>query len=753
MDDMYLGDPPSSDSNPAARSGEGSPRHGELTAFIRYQLSKMRARNEHHRFEDLCRSFSRQRIVSNVIPATGPVSAGGDQGRDFETFLTYSKRNTRDVGIFLGVEDRHAIAFCCTLQVTDISSKILHDVRVVCGIESLPVDAVVYFTEADIPVSMRHRLVESAMHEHQVRLSIIDGEALAELLSEPESIWIPVEYLNLSLDLLGGSELASTIRGLFATGDVIVRPFWQLDPIRDLGVHPPMKLAGWSELPEYVQRTIDRRLDAYLDEGGLAVIEGASNSGKTRTAYEAVLRSIKRTGERPVVIPKDGRSLKRLIAAGYDLEHSIIWLDDLEKFIGPEGIDEGVVRLFSVTGDVTLLATLRSQAKALMESVTAGPPGRSLSKIAKAVLDAANMLRIDRNLTSEELKLATNYASDPRIAAALSAETAGFAEHIAAAPATLLRWMDGKDGAHEVGSALISAAVDLRRAGYLSAIPREWLKATHVAYLEPRVLGRLNEAEIDSGFYWATQMVSGASSCLEVMGNDLFSPFDYLIDFAQEESSNDNSKSPLRYLTDIPELIWHELAARISVDDPSFMSCVSVSSLSLHPGLKWSYDRAIASGQLSADTFKDRGVLLNFVRSCETSSLCIVCQAEVHNLDLRTILSVLLEECAPILRNHELSPSKSQVESIRALASMGEDSNLQEPDAPLHQAALGIPSETWMQLGQFMLSAGIDSGRYWTCFVELQEGRKPNWPVRSDEPLILATPPDFPDRDVPREIE
>jgi hypothetical protein len=743
MDDMYPGDSPTSDGNPVVRTGGGSPRHGELIAFIRYQLSKMRSRNEHHKFEDLCRSFSRQRIVSNVIPATGPVSAGGDQGRDFETFLTYSKENAGDLGIFLGLESQHTVVFCCSLQASDISSKILHDIRVVCTANLMPVDAIVYFTETDVPTSTRHRLVESTMREYQVRLSIIDGEALAESLSEPESVWIPVEYLNVSLDLLGGSELASTIRDLFATGDVIVRPFWQLDPIRDLGVHPPMKLTGWSGLPEYVQRSIDLRLDACLGENGLVVIEGASNSGKTRTAYEAVLRSVKRTGERPVVIPKDGRSLKRLIAAGYKLEHSIVWLDDLEKFVGSEGIDEGVVRLFAVTGDVTFLATLRSRAKVFMESAIAGPPERSLSSIAKAVLDGARTLRIDRNLTSDELKLASAYAGDPRIAAALSAETAGFAEHIAAAPATLLRWMDGKDGASEVGSALISAAVDLRRAGYLSPIPKEWLKVTHAAYLEPRILGRLNEAEIDSGFSWATQMVSGASSCLEVIGKDLFSAFDYLVDFAQEESGDDDSRSPLRHLANIPELIWHELAARISLDDPSFMSCVSVSSLSLHPGLKLSYDRAIASGQLSTDTFKDRGVLLNFVRSCESSHLCIVCQASVHNLDLSVILSVLLKECAPILRNQRMPPSRSQVESIRALASMGKDANLQDRDAPLHLAALGTPAETWTRLGQFMLSMGIDSGGYWTCFAELQAGREPNWPVRPDESSTVILPTDF----------
>ena len=36
--------------------------------------------------EQLCFQLARRRIYANVIPATGPVSAGGDQGKDFETY-------------------------------------------------------------------------------------------------------------------------------------------------------------------------------------------------------------------------------------------------------------------------------------------------------------------------------------------------------------------------------------------------------------------------------------------------------------------------------------------------------------------------------------------------------------------------------------------------------------------------------------------------------------------------------------------
>jgi hypothetical protein len=61
----------------------------QIKTHIRFQLEQLSTKNAHHDFEHLCRNLTRARICSNIIPATGPVSAGGDQGRDFETFRTY----------------------------------------------------------------------------------------------------------------------------------------------------------------------------------------------------------------------------------------------------------------------------------------------------------------------------------------------------------------------------------------------------------------------------------------------------------------------------------------------------------------------------------------------------------------------------------------------------------------------------------------------------------------------------------------
>jgi hypothetical protein len=60
--------------------------HRALINQIRFSLDNLGVQNRHHDFEVIWRHFSRKRLGLNIMPATGPVSAGGDQGRDIETY-------------------------------------------------------------------------------------------------------------------------------------------------------------------------------------------------------------------------------------------------------------------------------------------------------------------------------------------------------------------------------------------------------------------------------------------------------------------------------------------------------------------------------------------------------------------------------------------------------------------------------------------------------------------------------------------
>ena len=52
----------------------------EVEAQVRFALSQLPVQNAHHEFEHICRHLTQQFICSNVLPATGPVSAGAIRG-------------------------------------------------------------------------------------------------------------------------------------------------------------------------------------------------------------------------------------------------------------------------------------------------------------------------------------------------------------------------------------------------------------------------------------------------------------------------------------------------------------------------------------------------------------------------------------------------------------------------------------------------------------------------------------------------
>ncbi len=167
-------------------------------SVIRFALAQLRARTAHHRFEDLCRDFFRARISPDVLPATGPVGAGGDQGRDFETFVPLTERS----------KSEKQIVGMCTLQVTHLAAKIKDDLGKVAATGS--VDRAYVFCEADIPVAVRHQLIQFADARYGINLEIFDGNGLAEQLAESDMIAIAAQYLSLPPEVLrrGGLETA-----------------------------------------------------------------------------------------------------------------------------------------------------------------------------------------------------------------------------------------------------------------------------------------------------------------------------------------------------------------------------------------------------------------------------------------------------------------------------------------------------------------------------------------------------------------
>ncbi len=169
-----------------------------LASIVRFHLSELNARDAHHEFEHLARHLARARLYSNILPATGPVSAGGDRGRDFETFRTSISPQATVGSTFAGRSSQERqVVFACSLE-RRIEAKIRRDVKTT--IAEGDADEIIYFCEANLPVAKRLNLIAEAKQAGVV-LQVFDGIAIAEWLVEPDLFWIAEEFLHLPAEV------------------------------------------------------------------------------------------------------------------------------------------------------------------------------------------------------------------------------------------------------------------------------------------------------------------------------------------------------------------------------------------------------------------------------------------------------------------------------------------------------------------------------------------------------------------------
>jgi hypothetical protein len=164
-----------------------------LAKYIRYQLSELAARNAHHEFEHLARHFARLRISERVIPATGPVGAGGDAGRDFETYRSYLASSPISESAFLSENGGQTLVFSCSIK-KNVSGKIKSDLMTIAN-GSHSIHEVYYFCEENVAVGQRQKLQQFCASTYGFSLTIFDGQAIAESLASVELFWIAQKYL------------------------------------------------------------------------------------------------------------------------------------------------------------------------------------------------------------------------------------------------------------------------------------------------------------------------------------------------------------------------------------------------------------------------------------------------------------------------------------------------------------------------------------------------------------------------------
>ncbi len=315
-----------------------------------------------------------------------------------------------------------------------------------------------------------------------------------------------------------------------------------------LGVHQAAALTGTAPdsrtarpgAPAYIPRDLDGELRERLAVGGFVLLVGDSTAGKSRAAFEAVSGTL--TGH--VLICPSGRdAIAVAVDRAAQARRCVLWLDDLERYLGVGGLTAAQLgRLLTGEGHHrVIVATNRPAEQArLTADATSDDVGRQASRDIRQVLDQAHPIRVSRMFTGDELERARARDWDPRIAEAIShADSYGIAEYLAAGPELLRDWQDARDsseGPNARGAALVAAAIDIRRAGYTSPIPRALLDKVHQQYLTDPEHAHVPRERLDDAWAWATRQRRATTALLRPAGPDRFEIFDYLVDTVQRRT-------------------------------------------------------------------------------------------------------------------------------------------------------------------------------------------------------------------------
>ncbi|WP_165966941.1 tetratricopeptide repeat protein [Actinomadura sp. 7K507] len=306
----------------------------------------------------------------------------------------------------------------------------------------------------------------------------------------------------------------------------------------ELGVKPAIgtyEVGGAARaLPPYVTRDGDKNLEDFIRAGGLTIVRGRRAVGKTRTAIE-VLRRVYPSHR--LVVPRDGRALRELVVTGLG-EDAVVWLDGLDNYLSEDGLDLALVQYLHPT---PIVATMADDEFSKREHNRQLPPHHAVG--------------VAQNISESERKGLSRRASDDwRIHQAMGGPE-GFGEYLAAGHALLRQWTIGDGPLFEVGQALISAAVDCRRAGCDEPVPAEVLARLYQHYLPASLRDRADLPSVEDGLRWASQCQLGASSCLKPLIGKTYRAADYLLDAALEGAGPLSDPPALVVWSDVLDLI------------------------------------------------------------------------------------------------------------------------------------------------------------------------------------------------------
>ena len=300
-----------------------------------------------------------------------------------------------------------------------------------------------------------------------------------------------------------------------------LRTVAEADPYGEVGVSPSRYVGTGDD--RYVARSVDDDLDGALQESSFVLLAGKSAAGKTRTAFEAIRRTLP---DATLLIPRPSQVLAKLLDLDPPLPLGagavVIWLDDLDRYLGEAaGLDLGFLeRLADLPRRVVVVATIRSEQRQRLLNTP------EIGRAARTVLNSHRIKNIDLESELNEEEAAAARQMYPQ-----EDFERGIGEQLVAAPELERRYKDGH-ASSPIGWALVQAAIDWQRAGMVGPISEPDLRALYPNYLPKRGYAVISQEQYDKGLDWALEKPEQAPVALlerVAADPDAFQIFDYVV--------------------------------------------------------------------------------------------------------------------------------------------------------------------------------------------------------------------------------
>jgi hypothetical protein len=279
---------------------------------------------------------------------------------------------------------------------------------------------------------------------------------------------------------------------------------------RDLGVHPAIQVNdATSDLPDYVPRDFDDQLAALIAEGSyhgcFVVLVGRSSTGKTRSLYEAIYKIVPNWR---IVQPSSTQEIVDFAAE--PTEGSIVWLDELHRFLGSSPpLTRAVVSQLKNAGSIVVGTLWSDDYIARKELRQTNVTDRYAED--RKLLESAEKISVHDVFGADEYRKAREVGKwDARIRIALQSRDAGLTQVLAAGPELVERW----EHAPPYPRAAMTAAADARRLGVRTPLPPDLLREAMTGYLTPAERVLPPAAWLDEATAYGETKVSGAVAAL-----------------------------------------------------------------------------------------------------------------------------------------------------------------------------------------------------------------------------------------------